>query len=223
MPAALTMDPPNEIAPESPGVSPGEERERLARRADRERREAALILSAEPSRCPQCKGPVVIGATVRVVHAATCPRQRAMIRAKRAAAAGTPVRRPVAADVPAPRTAEPGPGRETAVPAASVRHANRQSDLQQHARTGQSGSPVRRLSKPRIRPAVVQSWRVAGTRITVDGWPATVASEIRTVNGVPSVRLDFDDFDDFAPEDQAEIPDWWDLEDLTRPQHALAA
>lgn len=229
MPAALTMDPPNNVVPESSGNLPADEREHRARQADRERREAALTLAsgdhvlAPGGCCPRCGGPTVIGRTVRTVHTVSCPRRAALVRARKTAAAGAPLRRPAPTTVPAPHKVESAPSPHAAEqPKASVRHVNRHQAVRARAVEPQPARPER-PTRPRIRPQVVQAWRVTGTRITVDGWPATVISEIRIIGGVPSVRLDFDDYDTWTREDQAEIPDWWDLADLARSQHALAA
>jgi hypothetical protein len=210
MPAALIMDPPNDTTPESPDVFAGGERERLARAADRERREAVLRLASgdhkigPSSSCPLCGGPTVVGRTVQTVHDQACPRRQAMARGRTAAAEGAPLRRPAVTAVPARRQAKTPAVRETAWPS----------------------EDAGRSPRPRIRLHVVQSWQVTGARVAVGGWPATVTSKIRTINGVPSVRLDFDDYDTWTREDQDQVPDWWDLEDLadtTWPQHALAA
>lgn len=214
---ALDSRQPSPGSQEAEGSLPADEIEQRARRADRERREAALILSSQGSRCRMCQGPVVIGATVRTVHTSACPRRITLAKARKAAASGRPIRRVA---VPAPTQAR------TAADPVSLARKVEPTTAQQLAdvtrprtvrRWPQTAQPTVRESWPprcRIRPKVVQAWRVDGCRVAVDGWPATVRGQIRMIGERPQARLDFDDYGTWTREDQAEIPDWWDLEDL---------
>lgn len=180
-----------------------------ARRADLERREAALTLSAQDSRCPLCRGPVVIGATVRTVHATSCPRRIALVKARKEAARRVAAPAPAALAELAPVPRQRGPETAQQLPELT------RPVISQHPK--QAAQPAVRESRPHrrsLRPEVMQAWRVDGCRVTVDGWPATVRGQVRMAGERPEVRLDFDDYDTWTREDQAEIPDWWDLEDL---------
>jgi hypothetical protein len=203
-----------DTAPQSAPALPREDALRRARLADRERHEAARTLTTgnhkldASARCPVCQGPVVIGETVRIIHASSCARRAAMARARAAAAAGAPVRRPAATVTAVARANAPEPD-----------PARREEERPK------TGSPrrVNRAARCRIRPTVIHAWRVNGCRVKVDGWPATVRGEIRMAGKTPAVRLDFDDYESWTREDHDEIPEWWELEDLIRPQHACAA
>lgn len=212
MPAALTMDPPNDIVTESSGSRPADEREHRAWRArvaDRERREAALALASgdhklgSGARCPACRGRVVIGETVRVMHAASCSRRAALARARAAAAAGAVRRRPA---VPA-RTEKPGTvsvfraGEAAAGQRKphSARHAGRYSRGRDRAWTSQSAGGAGRAPRRGVRPSVVAAWSVTGCRVRVGEWAATVTGPVRRAGEGLVVPVEFDD--GWNPED----------------------
>jgi hypothetical protein len=156
------------------------ERERLA---DGQRREAAVAARTLASgdhvvgpgaRCALCRGPVVVGATVRVVHATTCPRRATLARARTAATAGVAPRRPVTA---ACRPARTGPS-------AGWRHVPAQAPAARSL-PGHDG----------LRPSVVLSWQVRGARVRVGisgMWPATVTG-LHYDHGTLLVSVTYDD------------------------------
>lgn len=203
-------------------LPPTDEIQQRARRADRERREAALTLSSQDSRCPICRGPVVIGATVRTVHATSCPRRIALAKARKAAASGQVIRRVAVPSQTRARTTKDlvsVPRQTGPVAAQQLAEGERPHSVRRPKELDwtQASQPAGRESWPprcRFRPAVMQAWRVDGCRIHVDGWPAIVRGQVRMIGERPAVRLDFDDYDTWTREDQAEVPDWWDLEDL---------
>jgi hypothetical protein len=176
-----------------------------ARLADSHRREAARTLAAGDhkigvaARCPSCRGPVLIGATVRIAHAAACAAQAR--RASRAAARRTAGVRLVTPDAeacalpvsaPAP---EPGPRLE-----GTRRHPHRQrrrGRLRHRSRACTPQTPGERKHGG-IRPWVVRHWFVSGSRVSVQGWAGTARSVICRWGRV-LVRVELD-----------ECPQGWD-------------
>jgi len=183
------------------------------------------------ARCPSCRGPVVIGATVRVVHGPGCRRRGAI------AAAATGVVHPVAEAAGAPHAAvpaaEPTPA-EVERPArleGCERHPHRHRGRHRPYRapgcdwTSQAPSMAAQEETRRrdqeigrreeqeicrhggIRPWVVLRWFVSGCRVAVEGWLATVRGVIRWAGGRLAVWVHFDD--GWAPE-------LWALDDLAR-------
>jgi hypothetical protein len=180
------------------------ERERCvhADQERRERREAVIALAngdhkiGPSSSCPLCGGPTVVGRTVRTVHATSCPRRVVMDRARAAAAAGAPVRRPVVAveAVPAPLSAPeqvPADSARKSVDV-SIRHVNRQQHGRGCAWTSSGMAEVTRVPRCRVRPSAVLSLQVTGCRVRVGGWPATVTGPIRGGDGAYLVPVEYD-------------------------------
>jgi hypothetical protein len=153
-------------------------------------------------RCPHCKGkPLLGGATVSIAHAPGCIRANAAARLARAAAsrrAGPARVQAAAAAVPAVPPAVDGPARQ-----------------QEPAPTPPGSGEGRALRRAGIRPWVVLRWLVAGCRVKVGGWLATVRGIIRPADHRLKVRVEFDD--GWAPEDcfiWADPDDGW-LVDFT--------
>jgi hypothetical protein len=157
-----------------------------ARLADSHRREAAQTLAAgdhklgAAARCPSCRGPVLIGATVRIAHAPACTTQAR--RASRSAARRSAGIRPVT-------TAAAACGRPASAPAAehvrrpegTRRHSQRQRTpgrLRHHSGAYTLQTPVSRHTRGGIRPRVVRHWFVSGARVSVQGWAGTARSVI---------------------------------------------
>lgn len=190
----------------SPRSLPIGERERRARQADRERGEATLTLASGNHKlgsgpcCPLCKGPVMVGETVRVVHAASCARRVAIEKTRKAVSEGKTVRRlvPVQArpaepeTIPAPRAAEQ--------PKTTVfRHVNRYPHQRDRDWT-RPASTAARTPRHRIRSGVVSSWQLRGCKVQVGGYAATVTGPVRQADKTTIiVPVAFDD--GWDPED----------------------
>ncbi len=157
-----------------------------ARLADSRRREAARTLAAGDhkigagGRCPSCRGPVRIGATVRIAHAAACAAQA--LRASRAAArlaAGVRVVTPDAAACALPASA-PAPEREPCLegPRRHPHRQRRRRRLRHRARAYTSQTPGSERKRDGIRPWVVRRWFVSGSRVSVQGWAGTARNVV---------------------------------------------
>jgi len=171
--------------------------------ADAGRREAARRLSAGEHKigagacCPCCRGPVLIGATVRIVHAVSCARRAAMTAAR--AAAGRAARpaapaasAPALATVPARR---PAPAPQTPARPAVPVPAQRSGPGQPADRACPPGPRTARadqeLRQAGIRPQVVLRWFVSGCRVRVGGWLATARKVFRGAGGRLKVLVDY--------------------------------
>lgn len=161
------------------------EREWRAREADRERGEATLTLASGNHKlgtspcCPLCKGPVVVGETVRVVHAASCARRAAIEKTRKAVAEGKTVRRLVPVQVrPAGPETAPAPRAVEQPKTTAFGHASRYP----HQRDRDWTKPVNTVTRPprrRIRTSVVRSWQLRGSKVRVGGYAATVTGPVR--------------------------------------------
>jgi hypothetical protein len=157
-----------------------------ARLADSHRREAARTLAGgdhklgAAARCPSCRGPVMIGATVRIAHAAACARQA--LRARRAAArtaAGVCLTAPDSAACALPASAPAPEGKPRLE--GPRRHPHRQRvrrRLRHRARAYTSQTPGSERKHDGIRPWVVRRWFVSGSRVIVQGWTGTARSVV---------------------------------------------
>lgn len=194
--------------PRSPADMPADERERRVRAADRERGEAALTLASGDHKlgtggacCPVCKGPVVIGATVRVVHAASCARRVALEKTRKAAAEGKTLRRParVQARVAKPKPAL-GPCAVEQPKTPAFQHVNRHPHQRGRNWAPQASRASVQPPRCRIRTSVIQAWQVRGCRVRVGSYAATVTGPIRQADtDMLIVPVAFDD--GWDPED----------------------
>jgi len=169
--------------------------------ADAGRREAARRLSAGEHKagagacCQSCRGPVMIGATVRIAHAASCARRAAMTAARAAAAraarpAAPAVSEPAPVTVPARR---PAPARRHPPVPEQRTGPGQHQDRPSCARRSRQARADQELGQAGIRPHVVLRWFVSGCRIAVSGWLATARKVIRGAGGRLKVVVEYAD------------------------------